>query len=138
MLPEDTGEWMLGVVRRLLREQSLEIAAGLSVIARRVAPVVLHGLRHPPADMSFIVDGIDVATLGPRFDGLYLTPTDELESQFAGSTLIVPTSEHFDGRHVILTTANADYAVTLGRVIETQHEWSWVAVRIAAKVAHGE
>ena len=31
VLPEDTGEWMLGVVRRLIREESLEIAAGLSV-----------------------------------------------------------------------------------------------------------
>jgi hypothetical protein len=138
VLAEDIDDWSLGVVRRLIRDENLEIAAGLSVIARSVAPVVLHGLRRSSADMSFIVDGIDVATLGPRFDGLYLTPTKVLEAQFAGSTLVVPTSEHFEGRNAILTTAHADYAVTLGRVIEAQAEWSWVAVRIAAKVPHGD
>ena len=47
--------------------------------------------------MSVVVDGIDVSTMGTRFDGLYLMPPSRLDTRLAMRTLIVPASEHFEG-----------------------------------------
>jgi hypothetical protein len=138
VLPSDTGEWELGVVRRLTREAGHETALGLALIGRQVAPVALHGLRTVRSDMSVIVDGFDASAVGPRFEGIYVSPLEELADTIEGGTLVIPTAEHVEGRRLLLTTARADYTVTLGHAFEAQAEWSWVAAAIAAKLPREE
>ena len=41
----------------------------MSIIADRVVPVTLHAKREAKEDMGFVVDGIDVSTIGARFHG---------------------------------------------------------------------
>ena len=70
----DGNEWMLGTVSRIAKGAHNRIEAGMSLIASRVVPVTLYGRRKAQVEMSFVVDGIDMSTRGPRFDGLYLMP----------------------------------------------------------------
>ena len=100
----DGDEWMLGVVSRLSKKPRDEVEAGMSLIASRVVPVTLYGRRQAQAEMSVVVDGIDISTRGARFDGLYLMPPTRLDTRLAMRTLIIPTSEYFEGRNVILST----------------------------------
>ena len=133
MSSADGGEWMLGVVSRLSKRPRNEIEAGMSLIATRVVPVTLFGRRQAQADMSVVVDGIDVSTRGARFDGLYLMPPARLDTRLAMRTLIIPPSEYFEGRSVILSTANSNYSVTLGAVIDQHADWSWTTMHVAGK-----
>ena len=70
----DLSDWVLGVVRRLSKVSTEEVEAGMSIIADRVISVTLHAVRQAKDDMGFIVDGIDISTMGARFHGLYLPP----------------------------------------------------------------
>ena len=58
--------------------------------------------RDPKEDLGFVVNGIDMSTIGARFEGLYLPPPSRPDKPLSVKTLIVPTSEYADGRHVIL------------------------------------
>ena len=100
----DVSDWVLGVVRRLNKVSNDEVEAGMSIIADRIVPVTLHAVRQAKDDMGFVVDGIDVSTIGARFDGLYLPPPSRPDKPLAVKTLIVPTQEYSEGRNVILTT----------------------------------
>jgi hypothetical protein len=133
--PADGSEWMLGVVNRLARDAHRDLEAGMSMIASRVIPVTLYGRRQAAAEMSFFVDGIDMSTMGARFDGLYLLPPSRLDTRLAVRTLVIPAAEYFDGRSVILATARSNYAVRLGHIIEQRPEWCWVTIRVAGKAS---
>ena len=61
--------------------------------------------------MGFVVNGIDVSTMGARFEALYLPPPSRPDKPLAVKTLIVPTSEYAEGRNVILTTGRSVYTV---------------------------
>ena len=63
--------------------------------------------------MGFVVDGIDVSTMGARFHGLYLPPPSRPDKPLAVKTLIVPTQEYSEGRSVMLTTGRSVYTVAL-------------------------
>ena len=65
----DVSDWVLGVVRRLNKVSNEEVEAGVSIIAERFVPVTLFTRREPRDDLGFVVNGIDVATMGARFDG---------------------------------------------------------------------
>ena len=133
MSSADGGEWMLGVVSRLSKRPRNEIEAGMSLIATRVVPVTLFGRRQAQADMSVVVDGIDVSTRGARFDGLYLMPPARLDTRLAMRTLIIPTSEYFEGRSLILSTANSNYSVALGASIDEHADSSWTTMHVSGK-----
>jgi hypothetical protein len=100
----DVSDWVLGVVRRMNKVSNEEVEAGVSIIAERFVPVTLHTKRDPREDMGFVVNGIDVGTIGARFDGLYLPPPSRPDKPLSVKTLIVPTSEYSDGRSVVLMT----------------------------------
>ncbi|HQR12191.1 MAG TPA: hypothetical protein PLW68_12780, partial [Casimicrobiaceae bacterium] len=70
----DISNWVLGVVRRMNKVSTDEVEAGMSIIADRIVAVTLHAVRQAQDDMGFIVDGIDISTMGARFHGLYLPP----------------------------------------------------------------
>jgi hypothetical protein len=129
----DVSDWVVGVVRRLNKVSSEDVEAGVSLIAERVVPVVLHAKRDPKDDLGFVVNGIDMSTIGARFDALYLPPPSRPDKPLSVKTLIVPTSEYADGRQVILTTDRSVYTVALKNLVEQRSEWSWAAFQIVDK-----
>jgi hypothetical protein len=131
----DISDWVLGVVRRLNKVSNDEVEAGVSIIAERVVPVVLHAKREAKEDLGVIVNGIDASTMGARFDGLYLPPPSRPDKPLAVKTLIVPTSEYVEGRNIILTTGRSVYTVALRQLVEQRAEWSWSAIQIVEKRA---
>ncbi|MEO8487913.1 MAG: hypothetical protein ABI585_16420 [Betaproteobacteria bacterium] len=131
----DVSDWVLGVVRRLNKLSNEEVEAGVSIVAERFVPVTLYTRREPRDDLGFIVNGIDVASMGARFDALYLPPPSRPDKPLAVKTLIVPTSEYSDGRSVILTTGRSVYTVAFRSLVEQRAEWSWAAVQILEKKA---
>ena len=131
----DVSNWVLGVVRRMNKVSTDEVEAGMSIIADRIVSVTLHAVRQPKDDMGFIVDGIDVSTMGARFHGLYLPPPSRPDKPLAVKTLIIPTQEYTEGRNVILTTGRSVYTVALRHLVEQRAEWSWAAIQIVEKKA---
>ncbi len=129
----DLSDWVLGVVRRLNKVSNDEVEAGMSIIADRVVPVTLHALRQARDDAGFVVDGIDVSTMGARFHGLYLPPPSRPDKPLAVKTLIVPTQEYAEGRNVMLTTGRSVYTVALRHLVEQRADWSWAAIQILEK-----
>jgi hypothetical protein len=129
----DLSDWVLGVVRRMNKVSNDEVEAGMSIIADRVVPVTLHAVRGAKDDMGFVVDGIDVSTMGARFHGLYLPPPSRPDKPLAVKTLIVPTQEYGEGRNVILTTGRSVYTVALRHLVEQRADWSWAAIQIVEK-----
>jgi hypothetical protein len=126
-------DWMLGVVSRLATEARDEIVAGMSLIASRAVPVTLYAQRRAQETMSVVVDGVDLAAFGARFDGLYLMPPARPDARPAARSLIVPAPEYFEGRRVILSTPRAHYAVTLRKIIDQRADWSWVTIQVSGK-----
>jgi hypothetical protein len=133
----DVSDWVLGVVRRLNKVSSEDVEAGVSIVAERVVPVVLHAKREPKDNLGFVVNGVDVSTIGARFEGLYLPPPSRPDKPLSVKTLIVPTSEYADGRQLILTTDRSVYTVALKNLVEQRSEWSWAAIQIVGKQMRG-
>ena len=129
----DLSDWVLGVVRRLNKVSTEDAEAGVSIIAERVVPVVLHAKRDAREEQGIVVNGIDVSTIGARFDGLYLPPPSRPDKPLAVKTLIVPTSEYSEGRQLILHTGRSIYTVALRQLVEQRSEWSWAAIQIVEK-----
>jgi len=129
----DLSDWVLGVVRRMNKVSNDEIEAGMSIIADRLVPVTLHTVRQPKDDMGFVVDGIDISTVGARFVGLYLPPPSRPDKPLAMKTLIVPTQEYGDGRIVTLATGRSIYRVALRHLVEQRADWSWTTIQIVEK-----
>jgi len=129
--PRDRGDRVLGVVRRVVKTTAEKIDAGVSVVALRFAAVVLHGRRQAREDMGFVVDGVDVSTIGERFDGLYLPPPSRPKQPLATKSLIIPTSEYAAGRRVVVITGKTVYTVVLRELIERHPDWCWLAIEIA-------
>src|SRR5688572_774294 len=129
----DLSDWVLGVVRRLNKVSTEDAEAGVSIIAERVVPVVMHAKRDAREEQGIVVNGIDVSTIGARFDGLYLPPPSRPDKPLAVKTLIVPTAEYSDGRQLILHTGRSIYTVALRQLVEQRSEWSWAAIQIVEK-----
>ena len=129
----DVSSWVVGVVRRLNKMSTDEVEAGVSIIAEQVVPVTLHTKREAKDDMGFVVNGIDVSTMGARFDGIYLPPPSRPDKPLSVKTLIVPTQEYAEGRQAILTTGRSVYTVALRHLVEQRAEWTWCAIQIVEK-----
>jgi cyclic-di-GMP-binding protein len=129
----DVSDWVLGVVRRLNKVSTEEVEAGVSIIADRVVAVTLHARREPKDDMGFVVNGIEVSTVGARFDGIYLPPPSRPDKPLTVKTLIVPTQEYSEGRQIVLGTGRSIYTVALRHLVEQRADWSWVAIQIIEK-----
>jgi hypothetical protein len=129
----DVSEWLLGVVRRLNKISPEEVEGGLAIIADNVVPITLFAKRESKADMGFLVNGVDVSTIGARFDALYLPPPSRPDKPLMVKTIIVPTAEYAEGRNVLLTTGRSVYTMVLRHLIEQRADWSWTAVQVAEK-----
>ena len=82
---------------------------------------------------AFVVNGIDISTMGARFDGIYLPPPSRPDKPLAVKTLIVPTQEYAEGRQVLLTTGRSLYTMVLRHLVEQRADWSWAAIQILEK-----
>ena len=131
----DADAWLLGVVRRLNKVSNEEVEAGVNIIAERVVAVTLAAKRRANEDMSYIIDGLDLSTMGDRFEGLYLPPPSRMDKPLTMKTLIVPTSEYAEGRNIILTTTNSVYIVAFRHLVEQRPDWSWATIQIVEKTA---
>jgi hypothetical protein len=131
----DVSEWVLGVVRRLNKVSNDEVEAGVSIVAERIVPVTLNSKREAKDDLGFVVNGIDVSTMGARFDGIYLPPPSRPDKPLHVKTLIVPTAEYAEGRQVMLATGRSVYTIVLRHLIEQRADWSWTALQIVEKKA---
>jgi hypothetical protein len=129
----DAADWVLGAVRRLSKISNDEVEAGVSIIADRVIPVTVHAKRVAKDDLGIVVNGVDVSTMGARFEALYLPPPSRPEKPLTVKTLIVPTSEYADGRNIILATGRSIYTIALRHLVEQRAEWSWAAFQIVDK-----
>ena len=130
----DVSEWLLGIVRRLNKLSPDEVEGGLAIIADNVVPVTLHTKREGKPEMGgFVVNGVDVSTIGARFDALYLPPPSRPDKPLHVKTVIVPTSEYGEGRNVILATGRSIYTIAFRHLIEQRADWSWCAIQIAEK-----
>ncbi|MDQ2963797.1 MAG: hypothetical protein M3R31_11670 [Pseudomonadota bacterium] len=134
----DNEAWLLGVVRRLNKVSNEEVEAGVNVIAERVVAVTLAAKRRPNEDMGYVIDGVDLSTMGDRFEGLYLPPPSRPDKPLAMKTLIVPTSEYAEGRNVILTTTHSVYTVAFRHLVEQRPDWSWATIQIVEKTSRAE
>jgi len=134
----DADSWLLGVVRRLNKLSNEEVEAGVNIIAERMVAVALAAKRRPNEDMGYVVDGLDLSTMGERFEALYLPPPSRPDKPLAMKTLIVPTSEYAEGRNVILSTANSVYTLAFRHLVEQRPEWCWATVQIAEKHSRGK
>jgi len=131
----DADQWLLGVVRRLNKLSNEEVEAGVNIIAERIVAVTLAAKRRANEDLGYVVDGLDMSTMGERFEGLYLPPPSRPDKPLSMKTLIVPTPEYADGRNVILTTANSVYTLAFKHLVEQRPDWSWATVQIMEKHA---
>jgi cyclic-di-GMP-binding protein len=129
--PADEKDWALGIVRRLNKLSGGEVEAGVSVIAERPVVVTLHAKGGAGDDRGYVVDGIDLATLGKRFVGLYLAASSPL----AARTLVIPSFEYAEGLELTLDTGPSVYTVRLGDVIEQAADWCQIAIQVVAKRA---
>ena len=129
----DVSDWVVGVVRRLNKLSNDEVEAGISLIAERVVAVTLNAKREAKEELGMVVNGVDLSTMGVRFDGLYLPPPSRPDKPLTVKTLIVPTPEYADGRNLVLTTGRSVYTVALRHLVEQRAEWSWAAFQIIEK-----
>ena len=129
----DAADWVLGAVRRLNKVSNDDVEAGVSIIADRIVPITVHAKRAAKDDLGISVNGVDVSTIGARFDALYLPPPSRPEKPLTVKTIIVPTSEYADGRQLVLTTGRSIYTIALRHLVEQRAEWSWAAFQIIEK-----
>ncbi len=134
----DVDAWLLGVVRRLNKVSNEEVEAGVNIIAERMVAVTLAAKRRATEEMGYVVDGLDMSTMGERFEGLYLPPPSRPDKPLAMKTVIVPTSEYQEGRNVLLTTAHSVYTVSLRHLVEQRPDWSWATIQIVEKKSRDE
>jgi hypothetical protein len=127
--------WVLGVVRRLNRRTSEHVEAGVAIVGTRMLAIALHAKRQARDDMGFVVDGVDVSTIGGRFDGLYLPPPSRPQRPLNVKTLLVPTREYGEGREVILIASQHVYTVALREAVEQHPEWTWAVMEIVGREA---
>jgi hypothetical protein len=135
--PREGGDWVLGVVRRMVRSTTDKFDMGVSVIALRFSAVELHAKRQAREDMGFVVDGVDVSTIGERFDGLYLPPPSRPSKALAEKSIVIPASEYAAGRSVVAIAPQAVYTIVLRELIERHGEWCWVAIGIVDRQKRG-
>jgi hypothetical protein len=134
----DAGGWLLGVVRRLNKVSNEEVEAGVNIIAERVVAVTLAAKRRANEDMGYVINGLDMSTMGERFEGLYLPPPSRPDKPLAMKTIIVPTSEYAEGRNVLLSTVRSVYTVSMRHLVEQRPDWSWATIQLVDKKVREE
>ena len=122
----DGEHWVLGVVRRMQRQQVDEVTVGVEVIAKRLVRVLMRAWT-TPADADR--PGID-----RPFFGIYL-PAHSENRQSAQRSLIGPDSRFLTGGMVELDTGSARYLIRFTQMLERQAGWSWALFNAVRKLS---
>lgn len=122
---QEGDAWMLGVVRRMQRQQVDEAVIGVEVIARRLVRVLMRSWSAPN-------DELRVGGDRPFF-GVYL-PAHSDNRQSAQRSLIGPDERFLAGGMVELDTGNARYLIRFTQMLERQAGWAWALFNAVRKL----
>jgi hypothetical protein len=125
----DNEQWVLGVVRRMQRQQVDEVTVGVEVIAQRLVRVMLRSWAAPAQTGGGNGNGAD-----RPFFGVYL-PAHPDNRQASQRSLIGPDDKFLPGGMVELDTGNARYLIRFTQTLERQAGWAWALFNAVRKLA---
>ena len=123
---KDGDNWILGVVRRMQRQQVDEMTVGVEIIARRLVRVLMRGWS-APADASR-------AAPDRPFFGIYLPAAPE-NRQASQRSLIGPDDRFTPGGMIELDTGSARYLIRFTQTLERQTGWTWTLFNAVRKLS---
>jgi hypothetical protein len=123
---KDGDNWILGVVRRMQRQQVDEMTVGVEIIARRLVRVLMRGFASP-------ADGTRGAQDRPFF-GVYLPASPE-NRQSSQRSLIGPDDRFAPAGMVELDTGSARYLIRFTQTLERQTGWTWTLFNAVRKLS---
>jgi hypothetical protein len=123
---KDGDNWILGVVRRMQRQQVDEMTVGVEIIARRLVRVLMRGFASP-------ADGGRGAHDRPFF-GVYLPASPE-NRQSSQRSLIGPDDRFTPAGMVELDTGSARYLIRFTQTLERQTGWTWTLFNAVRKLS---
>jgi hypothetical protein len=113
----DGDDWLLGIVRRMQRQQVDEVTVGVEIIARRLVRVLMRSWS-PPTNVGVTAGG------DRPFFGIYL-PAHIENRQATQRSLVGPEERFTHGGMVELDTGNARYLIRFTEILERQAGWAW-------------
>jgi len=126
---DDGGVWILGVVRRMQRQQVDEMTVGVEIIARRLVRVLLRNWA-APVEMKQAAR----ANYDRPFFGIYLPAAPE-NRQASQRSLIGPDDRFTPGGMIELDTGSARYLIRFTKILERQTGWTWTLFNAVRKLA---
>jgi hypothetical protein len=125
----DGGIWILGVVRRMQRQQVDEMTVGVEIIARRLVRVLLRNWAAPVETTRSARANYD-----RPFFGIYLPAAPE-NRQASQRSLIGPDDRFTPGGMIELDTGSARYLIRFTQTLERQTGWTWTLFNAVRKLA---
>ncbi|TCV85338.1 hypothetical protein [Sulfurirhabdus autotrophica] len=126
--PERSGQWQIGVVRRLSKPAAGQLYVGIEVLVKLPIVVTLHAKQL--YSTGYAVDGVDAADMLLPIAGVYVPKDDE--NHFPNS-LVVDPSEYAPDRVLELAAGKKRYMIRLTDVLEKGDDWLRVAFVIVVK-----
>jgi hypothetical protein len=123
---KDGDNWILGVVRRMQRQQVDEMTVGVEIIARRLVRVLMRSWAAP-------VDTSRAQHERPFF-GIYLPAAPE-NRQASQRSLIGPDDRFTPGGMIELDTGSARYLIRFTQTLERQTGWTWTLFNAVRKLS---
>jgi hypothetical protein len=125
----DGDNWILGVVRRMQRQQVDEMTVGVEIIARRLVRVLLRSWAAP-------VDTSRASRVNHDrpFFGIYLPAAPE-NRQASQRSLIGPDDRFTPGGMIELDTGSARYLIRFTKTLERQTGWTWTLFNAVRRLA---
>ncbi|HET8832569.1 MAG TPA: hypothetical protein VFN86_10865 [Casimicrobiaceae bacterium] len=125
----DGDSWILGVVRRMQRQQVDEMTVGVEIIARRLVRVLLRSWAAPVEATR-----TQRAAHDRPFFGIYLPAAPE-NRQASQRSLIGPDDRFTPGGMIELDTGSARYLIRFTKTLERQTGWTWTLFNAVRKLA---
>lgn len=123
---KDGDNWILGVVRRMQRQQVDEMTVGVEIIARRLVRVLMRSWSAP-------IETSRAAQDRPFF-GIYLPAAPE-NRQSSQRSLIGPDDRFAPGGMTELDTGSARYLIRFTQTLERQTGWTWTLFNAVRKLS---
>ena len=122
---KDGDNWILGVVRRMQRQQVDEMTVGVEIIARRLVRVLMRSFASPSDSARGSQD--------KPFFGVYLPASPE-NRQSSQRSLIGPDDRFVPAGMVELDTGSARYLIRFTQTLERQTGWTWTLFNAVRKL----
>ena len=122
----DGVNWILGVVRRMQRQQVDEMTVGVEIVARRLVRVLMRSWSAPTDASRAVHDR--------PFFGIYLPAAPE-NRQASQRSLIGPDDRFTPGGMIELDTGSARYLIRFTQTLERQTGWTWTLFNAVRKLS---